>query len=83
MVYVASIVPFTHMTILLKQVILKEPYAELPQIVVDNLNVFYGTQEIGVFGQSVSMVFLMLMTLLIGFILLYFAYRNMNKKMGK
>jgi multidrug/hemolysin transport system permease protein len=83
MAYVASVVPFTHMTILLKQVILSEAYQELPPVVVEDLSVFYGTQEIGVFGQPVSMVILMLLTLLLGFVLLYFAYRNMNKKMGK
>lgn len=83
MVYVASVVPFTHMTILLKQVMLKEPYALMPGQAVEEIGVFYGTNEIGIFGQPVSMIWIMLGTLLISFLLLYFAYRNMSKKMAK
>lgn len=81
--YVASIMPFTHMTILLKQVLLKEPYQLLPNEVVDNISIFYGTNEVGIFGQSVSMIWIMLGSLLISFLLLYLAYRNMSRKMSK
>lgn len=83
MAHVASIVPFTHMTILLKQVLLKEPYALLPNEAVENISIFYGTNEIGIFGQPVSLVWIMLATLVISFLLLYLAYRNMSKKMAK
>lgn len=83
MVYVASLVPFTHMTILLKQILLKEPYALLPGEAVESISVFYGTNEVGILGQSVGMIWIMIATLLISFLLLYFAYRNMSKKMVK
>lgn len=83
MANVASVVPFTHMTILLKQVILKEAYAELPVEFAEGLAEAYGTQEIGVFGLDIPMFWLMVGSFVIALILLAFAYRNMNKKMVK
>lgn len=83
MANVASVVPFTHMTILLKQVILKEAYAELPIEFATGLAEAYGTQEIGVFGLDIPMFWLMVGSFVIALILLAFAYRNMNKKMVK
>lgn len=83
MANVASVVPFTHMTILLKQVILKEAYAELPVEFATGLAEAYGTQEIGVFGLDIPMFWLMVGSFVIALILLAFAYRNMNKKMVK
>ncbi|HRX44402.1 MAG TPA: ABC transporter permease [Acholeplasmataceae bacterium] len=83
MVYVASLVPFTHMTILLKQVLLKEPYALLPGEMVDEISGFYGTNEVGVLGQDVNLFWILLVSLLLSFLLLYFAYRNMSRKMTK
>lgn len=81
--YVASLVPFTHMTILLKQVLLKEPYALLPNPMVEEISLFYGTQEIGILGINVHMVWILLVSLALSLVLLYFAYRNMSKKMTK
>ncbi|MDY0295560.1 MAG: ABC transporter permease [Acholeplasmataceae bacterium] len=83
MAYVASLVPFTHMTILLKQVLLKEPYALLPDEVVEQVSVFYGTQEIGILELDVNMFWILLVSLALSFLLLYFAYRNMSRKMTK
>lgn len=81
--YVASVFPFTHMTILLKQILLKGPYSLLPLEVVENISVAYGTNEIGVFGQPVPMIWIMLASIFISILLLYLAYRNMSKKMAK
>ena len=83
MAYVASIIPFTHMTILLKQILLKEPYALLPEAVTQQISLFYGTNEVGLLGQSVAMIWLMLASFLMSLLLLYFAYRNMSRKMSK
>lgn len=83
MANIASLVPFTHMTILLKQVILKEAYAELPALFAEGLAESYGTQNIGVFGTAVPMFWLMAGSFMIAMILLLLAYRNMNKKMVK
>lgn len=83
MTKVASLVPFTHMTILLKQVLLKEPYALLHPDFQAGLEVPYGTINIGVFGIDIAMPLLMLGSFGIALILLALAYRNMNKKMGK
>ncbi len=81
--YFASLVPFTHMTIFLKQIILKEPYSILPEQVVENVKIFYGTEEVGILGQEVSMIWIMLGISFFSLILLYLSYRNMNKKMAK
>lgn len=83
MVYVASLVPFTHMTILLKQVLLKEPYALLPGEMIDEISGFYGTNEVGVLGLDVNLFWILLVSLLLSFLLLYLAYRNMSRKMTK
>ena len=48
MAYVASLVPFTHMTILLKQVILAGPYQEIGVHMAEGVAPFYGTREIGI-----------------------------------
>lgn len=83
MKYVASIMPFTHMTIWLKNVILKEPYALLPVQAIEQIELHYGTYELGIFGQPVSMVWIMLVISICSFGLLYLAYRNLNKKLHK
>ncbi|MCR3905569.1 MAG: ABC transporter permease [Tenericutes bacterium] len=86
MIYVASLVPFTHMTIILKNVLLKEPYEalakEVPQEVMNEIEVAYGTVEIGILGQDVKMWVIITAILLLSFILMFFAYKKMNKKMN-
>lgn len=83
MAKVASLMPFTHMTILLKQVLLKEAYAKVPEALANGLEEPYGTLNIGVFGINIQMIYLMLGCFLIAMVLLLLAYRNMNKKMVK
>jgi multidrug/hemolysin transport system permease protein len=96
MTYVSSFVPFTHMTIVLKNVLLADPYVALENwlhtgvpnpedvtTIVNEVKLMYGTNEIGIAGESVHMMILMGLCLLISAILLFFAYRNMNQKMGK
>lgn len=83
MTNVASLNPFTHMTILLKQVLLKEPYALLPPEFMDAIASPFGTLEVGLFGLKVPMIILMLASTLLSLLFLFFSYRNMNKKMRK
>lgn len=83
MAYVASLVPFTHMTILLKQVILAGPYQEIGVHMAEGVAPFYGTREIGILGQDVSLWIIMGITVLIGLVLLYFAQRKLEKQMSK
>ena len=82
--YISSIFPFTHMTILLKNIMLKEPLETLESIIpVENVNemrLYFGVNELGLFGQHVDMIWLMLGTAVIAAILLYFGYINMSKK---
>lgn len=94
--YIASFVPFTHMTILLKNVLLEKPYIALEnwlnsgipdanevQEILSQVRRSYGTNEIGIAGQQIHMAWLMVICILISCILLYLSYRNMNQKMGK
>jgi multidrug/hemolysin transport system permease protein len=87
MTYVASVIPFTHMAIILKNVLLEGPYEILAQTIPESnmiqIETAFGSREIGVLGMDISMWIIMLMSVLLAFTLLYFSYRNMNKKMGK
>jgi multidrug/hemolysin transport system permease protein len=87
MAYVASLVPFTHMAIILKNVLLKGPYEELsllvPSEAMTEISAVYGTTEIGILGSNVSMIWIMLACVVFALTLLYFAYRRLNQKMGK
>ena len=83
MAYVASLVPFTHMTILLKQVILAGPYQEIGVHMAEGVAPFYGTREIGILGQNINLWIIMGITVLIGLVLLYFAQRKLEKQMSK
>lgn len=82
---VASVLPFTHMTILLKNVLLNEPMSLLTaslgtEDAVNQMKPYFGMNEIGLFGADVNMFWLMLGSAVIGGILLYLGYRNMSKK---
>ncbi|CCV66207.1 ABC-2 type transporter [Paracholeplasma brassicae] len=89
---VASVIPFTHMTILLKRVMLEVPYEAVlkqnfgdtdAQQVVDDIAVYYGTNEIGLFGLDVNLtVLLSLCSLLAVGVLILTTYR-ISKRMGK
>lgn len=85
MQYVASLIPFTHMTILLKNVLLKEPMELLTKSLgtdeaTNAMKPYFGMNEIGVFGIEIGMFYLMMASALIAGLLLYFAFRNMSKK---
>ncbi len=87
MVYVASLIPFTHMTILLRSVLLSEPYQimgqNIPSEQMEVIESFFGTREIGVLGMDVSMYVIMAVSTLIGVLLLYLSFRNITKKIKK
>lgn len=82
---VASVIPFTQMTILLKNVLLKEPMRLLTvsfgsDEAAQQMKPYFGMSEIGLFGADVSMIWLMIGSCLIAGLLLYLGYRNMIKK---
>ncbi|MFA5560630.1 MAG: ABC transporter permease [Acholeplasmataceae bacterium] len=93
MQYFSSILPFTHMTILLKQILLKEPFqlleielgknipAEDVTKIMEDIRTAYGTIEIGIFETSVSIVYILIAAGLLSLILLWLAFKNMVKKM--
>lgn len=87
MTYVASVIPFTHMAIVLKNVLLEGPYKILAETIptegIAQIETIYGTVEIGVLGMDVPMWIIMLTSMGLAFLLLFLSYRNMNKKMGK
>lgn len=83
--YVSSTIPFTHMTILLKNVMLEEPMRLLGNIInqpeaISEMKLYFGMNELGIFGQQVDMIWLMLGSSLIAALLLYLGYKNMSKK---
>lgn len=80
---VSSLVPFTHMTILLKQVILSDPYSKLAPEFVSALHKPYGTENIGILGFEVSMTLIIIFCIILSMILLVLSYFNLNKKMVK
>ncbi len=80
---VSSLNPFTHMTILLKQILLKEPYALLDPHFAAAIKEPFGSAEIGVLGFDVALIYIILATILLSFLFLFLSYRNMNKKMRK
>jgi multidrug/hemolysin transport system permease protein len=95
MIHVASLNPFTHMSILLKQVLLEKPFAELvvllssnpnvenPTATLNSIKVVYGAYEIGVLGQNVSLPVIFIGIAFITLIFLFLSYRNMNKKVSR
>ncbi|MDY0210806.1 MAG: ABC transporter permease [Acholeplasma sp.] len=83
MANVASLVPFSHMTIWMKQIILKGAYSELDPMMVKELEVFYGTLNIGVLGNEVGTIWIVLGIALLSLGLLVLSYRNMSKKLVK
>jgi len=88
MQYVASVIPFTHMAIILKSILLEGPYEVMvnkgiPEEAMSSLRMAYGSEEIGVLGFNVPMFLIMIASLLISLLLLFLAYRNMTKKMVK
>lgn len=86
MQYVASINPFTHMSVLLKQVLLEQPLAlALPYFSgfmdeYQSMLQMYGSVNNGLFGVDVGMFWLFIGIGLLSVVLLGLAFRNMNKK---
>jgi multidrug/hemolysin transport system permease protein len=82
--YVSSVFPFTHMTILLKNIILDQSLSTLQSIVpadaFETIKLYFGVNEIGVFGQNIDMLWLMIGSAVIALALLYFGYANMSRK---
>lgn len=90
MKYTASLLPFTHMTILLKGILLKEPYLLLEKELLKNvsqtevtqimseLKTAYGTAEIGIFGIDIPLVYILIIFGLIGVGLIVLAFKNIK-----
>jgi multidrug/hemolysin transport system permease protein len=84
--YVASFVPFTHMAISLKNILLKEPFelaeAFIEPSVMENIKIAYGVTPIGVLGQDVAFFVIYSAIILLSLGLLFLAMRNMQKKLS-
>ncbi len=82
--YVSSVFPFTHMTILLKNIMLEQSLTTLqttvPVDAFERIKLYFGVNELGVFGQHVDMIWLMIGSAVIACILLYLGYFNMSRK---
>ena len=82
--YVSSVFPFTHMTILLKNIMLDQSLTALqttvPVDAFERIKLYFGVNELGVFGQHVDMIWLMIGSAIIACVLLYLGYFNMSRK---
>ena len=83
--YISSVFPFTHMTILLKQLMLKEPIELLSKDIdsaeaIAEIKLYFGVNEIGIFGQQIHMSIIIIISLALSMLLLYLGYKNMSKK---
>ena len=84
MVKISSVLPFTHMTIYLKQILLKEPLKLIEEQVSDEgiieLTKYFGTQEIGVFGLKIGLIYIFIFIIFITLITLILTMKRMSKK---
>lgn len=84
--YVASVNPFTHMSVLLKQVIMEQSldlsyaYFGGNDSAFHEMQVMYGNLNQGVFGMDVSLLWIFIGIALLSTALLALAFRNMSKK---
>jgi len=87
MTHVASFVPFTHMTIILRNVLLQEPYRiieeKFPPEAMESIRLSYGTNEIGIIGYDVPLFLIMLLSGVLALVFLSLSYRRMTKKIAK
>ncbi|MFA7612459.1 MAG: ABC transporter permease [Acholeplasmataceae bacterium] len=86
---IASLVPFSHMTMQLKQILLEEPYKILKtapgmtEELFDIATEAYGTNQILIFNNSINIWLILGVSALIGITLLFITYKRLNNKMEK
>lgn len=83
--YFSSIVPFTHLTIMLKKVLLEKPFILLealgvPDESLEVIKLNYGYNEIGLFGITMPMWIIILIFVVISTLLLLLSFRKMIKR---
>jgi multidrug/hemolysin transport system permease protein len=87
MTKVASLVPFTHMTIILRRLLLAEPYSilepDVPAWVMEDIRIHYGTNAVGVLGADVGMGWIMGATAILVVLALYVSFQRMQKRMRR
>ena len=80
------------MTILLKQVMLSGPYDVLVNLQIADVDmieakkqiaVYYGTNEVGLFGLDISLFVLMILSSALAVLLLAYTTYRINKRMGR
>lgn len=87
---VASLIPFTHMNILLKRIVLPQAFELMDPskfdseasylATIERLKEVYGYNEIGVFGLNVDMFWIMVGSLILSVGLLFAATNMMNRR---
>lgn len=82
--YVASLNPFTHMTILMRRIILEKPFERASTMIPEEgmalLKEPYGYNEIGVLGMDVSLSVIMIVIVLLSLVLFYITMKRLSKK---
>ncbi len=85
---VASIVPFTHMTILLKNVLLEEPMEKLGAMInneqiMSEIKTDFGMDYIKVIGLDIPMFWIFVLIMMLTGLMLFLAFKNMTRKLIK
>lgn len=84
MTYVSSFIPFTHMTILLKQQLLNKPISLIENAIsieaIETLKMVYGINEIGVIGFKVDMIIIMFGIIFISILFFLATIKRLSKK---
>lgn len=81
---IASVLPFTHMTILLKRVMFQQSLdlivSRAPEIPIDDVKYGIGATDLAIFGVSVDMFWIMLISTVISVLLLLWATARLSKR---
>ncbi|MFA6801790.1 MAG: ABC transporter permease [Acholeplasmataceae bacterium] len=84
----ASLVPFTHMTILLKSILLEQPMAILSgyvnnDTIMAEIRADYGLNQIGILNIDISLPWIFVLIILFSILMLFLALKNMTKKINR
>ncbi|VEU79936.1 ABC transporter permease [Haploplasma axanthum] len=84
MTYISSVVPFTHMTVLLKQKLLADPLNVVKDVIGDDgVTSFmenFGAKNIGIFNQNVSTTWIMIGIVILSVVLLLITTKRLSRK---
>lgn len=87
--HVSSLIPFTHMGIIFKNILMKQPLDILAsktnhnEEIIANVRDSFGVNELGIFGNQVPIVAILFISLALAILLIILATKRLNKKISK